>query len=162
MFCLNSHLGIVFLCWPEFLCCLWHEESALVTWAEQMPLHQGGAVLSPLCPGHLGIGFIRGINKSIPARVWVREFPSCFSLSPACPSALVLIGTTQIFLTLITCVSCWMLGLGLPGNCRGDFPEVLPDPPGIALPGLHPSSRLWVVLFPRSLLLTCHRGRWWD
>lgn len=81
--------------------------------------------------------FIRVINKNIRVRVWVREFLSfCFSLTPACPSSLVLIGTTWIFSTLIMFVSC----LGIAGEA---FPEVL-----------HPSGRLWVVLFHRSLFLS--------
>lgn len=48
MFCLNFHPVIVFLYFPELLCCPQHEELAVVTWANQMPLHQGGAACTVL------------------------------------------------------------------------------------------------------------------
>lgn len=49
--------------------------------------------LAQLCCGLWG--FIRGMNKNISTRIWVRELPSlCFYITPVYSSTLMLISTT--------------------------------------------------------------------
>lgn len=129
----------------------------------------GGAfyLVSPLAQLCCGLwGFIHVMNISV--WIWVRELLSlCLYITPVYCNALMLIGTTvtRIFLTLIMFVSYWMLGLDVPGNCRQDIQRCC-HLPGVPSLGLHPacihSGSLCIMLFSRSLLLTCHCGRWWD